>query len=95
MDRTERPSKRVAVNPGLAWEDVERQRDSRIGASHACATCFHAYSYPVTPLAPPSWVCHFGPGDSQFMQNAQGLALQTVPRVVAANFFCHQWKMRD
>lgn len=95
MDRTERPSKRVAVDPGIAWQDVQKSRDSRLGAGCQCDNCFHSYHYPVTPMAPPSWVCHFGPGDSQFMQNQAGLALQTVPRVVAANFFCHQWKTRD
>jgi hypothetical protein len=95
MDRTERPARRVAVNPGIAWEDVEKIRDARLGAGCQCANCFHAYEYPVSHQAPVSLVCHHGPGDSQFMQNQVGLALQTVPRVVNKNFFCHQWKTRD
>lgn len=96
MDRTPRPSARgAAVDPGDAWAAVEATRDARIGSNHQCANCFHAYEYPVVPMGKPATVCHFGPGDSQFLQNAQGMALQTVPRMVAANFFCHQWKTRD
>lgn len=94
MDRSERP-KRVTVDPGAAWAEVEKIRDGRIGAGHCCENCFHAYLYPVTANTAPQNVCHWGPGSTQFMPNAGGVALQTVPRVVAGNFFCHQWKTRQ
>jgi hypothetical protein len=95
VDRTPRPSTRVKVDPGAAWAAVEKVRDRRIGENHCCENCFHSYLYPVTPDSPPQNVCHFGPGNTQFIQNQMGLALQTVPRVVAGNFFCHQWKTPD
>lgn len=94
-ERLPRPAVRRPVDPGAAWAEVEKTRDERMGAGQQCESCFHCYVYPVTPDTPPQHVCHEGPAHAQFVQNQAGMALQTVPRVVNGNFFCHRWRTRN
>jgi hypothetical protein len=95
VDRIPRPSaKALVVDPGIAWERVEKVRDGRIGDGRQCGNCLCSYEYALAPGGAPSLVCHHSPPLGQLMLNDRGLALQSVPRVVNANFFCHQWLPR-
>jgi hypothetical protein len=74
-------------------KEIAQLRDMRIGAGATCANCFHAYKMRANPTdIAPALVCVEGPPLIQMIGTPQGPALQSLPRVVSVETFCHRWK---